>query len=130
MKQLEVLVRTWRNTLPLPLQSCYSWMLVKENPDRKIIFERVCVCVCVCVCVYILPPWRLLPSARCLRLTWGVRINDLVLWILIWVLLPSSFVSVSKSVIFHLQRETPALRKLERKQNDIFEHAKRWYKLI
>ena len=25
----------------------------------------VCVFVCVCVCVYILPPWRLLPSARC-----------------------------------------------------------------
>ena len=26
---------------------------------------------CVCVCVYILPPWRLLPSARCSRHTWG-----------------------------------------------------------
>ena len=29
------------------------------------------VCVCVCVCVYILPLWRLLPSARCPRHTWG-----------------------------------------------------------
>ena len=27
--------------------------------------------VCVCVCVYILPPWRLFPSARCPRHTWG-----------------------------------------------------------
>ena len=26
--------------------------------------------VCGCVCVYILPPWRLLPSARCLQHTW------------------------------------------------------------
>ena len=26
---------------------------------------------CVCVCVYILSPWRLLPSARCPRHTWG-----------------------------------------------------------
>ena len=25
----------------------------------------------VCVCVYTLPPWRLLPSAKCLRHTWG-----------------------------------------------------------
>ena len=33
-----------------------------------------------------------------------VRINDLVLWILIWVLLPNFFISVSKSIIFHLQR--------------------------
>ena len=27
--------------------------------------------VCVCMCVYILPPWRLLPSAKCPRHTWG-----------------------------------------------------------
>ena len=64
----------------------------------------VCVYVCVCVCVYILLPWMLLPSARCLRHTWGVRINDLVLLILFWVLLLSFFISVSKSVIFYLQR--------------------------
>ena len=24
-----------KNALPLPLQSCDSWMFVKENPDRK-----------------------------------------------------------------------------------------------
>ena len=31
----------------------------------------VCVCVCMCVCVYIPSPWRLLPSAKCPRHTWG-----------------------------------------------------------
>ena len=31
----------------------------------------VCVCMCVCACLYILPPWRLFPSARCPRHTWG-----------------------------------------------------------
>ena len=33
----------------------------------------VCVraCVCVCVYIYILSPWRLLPSAKCPRHTWG-----------------------------------------------------------
>ena len=71
-------------------------------------FLCVCVCVCVrarvCVCVYILPPWRLLPIAMCPRHTWEVWINDLLLWIFIWVLLPSSFISVSENVIFHLQR--------------------------
>ena len=32
---LEVVVRSLWNALPLPLQSCDSWMFVKENPDRK-----------------------------------------------------------------------------------------------
>ena len=60
--------------------------------------------VFVCVCVYTLPPWRLLPTARCLRHTWGVRINDVMLWVSFQVLLPSSFISISKNVIFHLER--------------------------
>ena len=57
------------------------------------------------VCVYILPPWRLLPSARCMWRAWRARINDLVLWIFWWVPLPSSFISVSKNVILFLQRQ-------------------------
>ena len=60
--------------------------------------------VFVCVCVYTLPPWRLLPTARCLTHTWGVRINDVMLWVSFQVLLPSSFISISKNVIFHLER--------------------------
>ena len=60
--------------------------------------------VFVCVCVYTLPPWRLLPTARCLRHIWGVRINDVMLWVSFQVLLPSSFISISKNVIFHLER--------------------------
>ena len=35
VKQVEVVVKSWKNALPLPLQSCDSWMFVKENPDRK-----------------------------------------------------------------------------------------------
>ena len=58
---------------------------------------------------YTLPPWRLLPSSRCLIHAWGVRINDVVLWVLYAVPLPSSFISVSENIIFHLQR-----RKLQR----------------
>ena len=65
---------------------------------------RACVCVCVCVYVYTLPPWRLSPSARCMGHTWGVRINDVMLWVSVRVFLPSSFIFVSKNVIFHLQR--------------------------
>ena len=64
-----------------------------------------CSCsLCVCVCVYILPLWRFLPTARCLRHVWEVRINDLVLWIFLWAFLPSPFISISESIIFHLQR--------------------------
>ena len=65
--------------------------------------------VFVCVCVYTLPPWRLLPTARCLRHTWGVRINDVMLWVSFQVLLPSSFISISKNVIFHLERRNSRL---------------------
>ena len=83
----------------------------ENNGFTSLIILQVCVCVCVCVCFYILPPWRLLPTARCPRQTWEVRINDLVLWIFMWVLLPSSFISVSENVKFHLQR-----RKLQRRK--------------
>ena len=69
---------------------------------------RVCVCVCVCVCVYVCvclyssTCWFLL-AAQHLWHTWEVRINDLLLWVF-WELLPSSFISISESILFHLQR--------------------------
>ena len=82
----------------------------------------------VCVCVYILPLWRLLLAARCPRHAWGVRINDLVLWIFIWVVLPSSFISFSKSIIFHLQRHNSSPSKNWRENDMIYcAPAKRWY---
>ena len=59
-------------------------------------------CVCVCVCLYPSTCW-LLPAARRLWHTWEDRINDLLLWVFIWVLLPSPFISVSKPVLFHLR---------------------------
>ena len=81
-----------------------------------------------CVCVYILPPWRLLPTARCPRHAWEVRINDLVLWIFIWVLLPSSFISISKSILFHLRRRNSSPPKNCRENDMIYcAPAKGWY---
>ena len=68
----------------------------------------MCVCVCVCVCVYVCvylyssACW-LLPIARRLWHTWGVRISDLLLWVFLGAS-ASSFMPVSKSIIFHLQR--------------------------
>ena len=56
-----------------------------------------CVCVCVCVCVYFFHLQDIRDKLE--------EINDLVLWILIWVLLPSFLISVSENVVFHLQRQ-------------------------
>ena len=61
--------------------------------------------VCRLVCIYTLPSWRFLPFARCLRHTSGVRINDVMLSLSFQVLLPNSFIPISKYVIFHLQRQ-------------------------
>ena len=45
-----------------------------------------------------------------LRHIWGVRINDVMFWVSSRVFLPSSFISISKNVIFHLQRRNSSLR--------------------
>ena len=64
---------------------------------------------------------RLLPSARCLRHTLGVRINDIMLRVSIQVLLPSSFISVSKKVSYFTSKDgPPAHRQTEEKRYDIF----------
>ena len=65
----------------------------------------VCVraCVRVCVCLY---SSTVKASSVC-KISKGylrVRINDLVLWILVGCFVPSSIISVSDNVIFHLQR--------------------------
>ena len=73
---------------------------------------------------------RLLPSARCLRHTLGVRINDIMLRVSIQVLLPSSFISVSKKVIFHLQRWTSSTPTNWRETIWYIWHLKIWYILI
>ena len=79
----------------------------------------VCVCVCVCVYVYTFPPWSVLSTSRRLRHTLEVRINDVMLWVLFLELLPSSFISISKYVIFQLRRTNSSLPKTERKWYDI-----------
>ena len=60
--------------------------------------------VCVCVCVFML--FHLLASSGCTTSVIYVRgrINDLLLWALRWVLLPSPIISVSEPILFHLQR--------------------------
>ena len=80
---------------------------------------EVCRCVCVCVCIYVLPPWRHLPSARCLRHIWRAQINDLVLWILFWVLLPGFFIFLSENVVITSKDEKSNEHELERKRYDI-----------
>ena len=112
MKNKLQIVNGMTSTPPMP----------PENDEKK----GSCVCVC-----NILLPWSLLPTARCLRHTWEVRINDLVLWIFVWVLLPSSFIYVSQNVIFHLQGRNSSSPTNWRENNMInFEHMKRWYMLI
>ena len=98
----------------------------------------VCVCVCVCVCVFVcvcacvyvynFPLWRVLPTSRRLRHTLEVWINDIMLWVLFLELLPSSFISISKYVIFHLRRTNSSLPKTiwynAPRKNDI-----NWYRI-
>ena len=59
--------------------------------------------VCVCVCLY---SSTVKASSVCkMSKTYlRVRINDLVLWILVDCVMPSSIIAVSENVIFHLQR--------------------------
>ena len=96
-------------------------MVLFNTYSNNVFCQYLCVCVCVCVCVCgwvggcacvrawvcvdTLPPWILLLSVRCLRHTWGVRINDTMLWAPFQVFLPSSHIYISKSVIFYLQRQ-------------------------
>ena len=74
----------------------------RKKTNSKAITKRYALRVCVCVCLYSSTCW-FFPAARHLWHTWEVRINDLLLEY-IWVLLPSSFISLSESILFHLQR--------------------------
>ena len=47
--------RSQRNSLPLPLLSCVSWMFMKENPDRKKIWIVRLVLFVAILCYFI--PW-------------------------------------------------------------------------
>ena len=84
----------------------YWWFHYYKLFKKNIVNDFALFCR-MAVCMYTLP--RILPSARCLIHAWRVRINDVMLWVLYAVPLPSSFISVSENVIFHLQR-----RKLQR----------------
>ena len=88
-------------------------------------FARACVCVYgwvggwVCVCVYTLPPWRLLPTARRLWHTWGVRIKNVI---------------CEYYVIFHLRRRNSSLPTYWRENMIWYNSGKRkndilWYRI-
>ena len=79
------------------------------------------------VCVYTVPLWKLLPTAKRLWHAWGVQINNVMFWVLFQLLLPSSFISISKYVIFHLRRRHSTCLKLERKRYDARLHEKMIY---
>ena len=66
-----------------------SWIFFMEFLCKN---DKLFVCVCVCVCLCSSTCW-FLPAARHLWYMWEVRINDLL-----------SFISISKSILFHLQR--------------------------
>ena len=77
----------------------------------------MCVCVCVCVCLY---SSTVEASSDC-KISWWVRISNVMLWVLFQVLLPSSFISISKYVMFHLRRQNSSSPKTEEKMI--------WYKV-
>ena len=106
----------------------FEYKSVKFLSYRYVILFS-CVCVCVRVCVFILFHCKgFFCLQRCLWHTWGVRISDLVLWVLFWVLLPSSFISISKNVIFHLQKRNYSTLANWRENDMIcWQPAKRWY---
>ena len=92
-------------TIPFLQNTCGRQLLLYGNNLFIIVFKSSpCLLNGDCVCVYVCLYWRLLPTARCLWRTRGVRINDVMLWVLMLVFLPSSFISISKYVIFHLWR--------------------------
>ena len=82
-----------------------------------------------CVCVFML--FHLLVSFGCTTSVIYVRSSDQRSFdvSIFWVLLPSSFISISESILFHLQRRKLQLL-LDRKRYDIMCSAKRWYILI
>ena len=74
---------------------------------RFLILLCVCVCVRVCVCVFML--FHLLVSSGCTTSVIYVRSSDQPSFVvsIFWVCLPSSFISISESILFHLQRRKP-----------------------
>ena len=60
--------------------------------------------VCVCVCVFML--FHLLVSSGCTTSVIYVRSSDQRSFVvsIFWALLPTSFISISGSILFHLQR--------------------------
>ena len=70
---------------------------------EKLVAGSVCVCVCVCVCLYS-STVKASPVCKMSKTYLKVRMNDLVLWIFVDCVMPSSIIAVSENVIFHLQR--------------------------
>ena len=75
----------------------------------------VCVCVCVSVCVFLYSS-TVKASSNCKMSKTNLRGSDqrscvVNIYVFMWVLLPSSFISISENVIIHLQRQKLQTRK-------------------
>ena len=92
-----------------------SHFLMSSNSGSRYRIYRCCVCVCVraCVCVCVCAHARVFFHSSTVKASsvckmsktyLRVRINDLVLWILVDCVMPSSIIAVSENVIFHFQR--------------------------
>ena len=105
--------KIWPSPLSLWLYStCNSlkiknWFSYKNLNDPKffLVYKFICAsCVCVCVCVFMF--FHLLVSSSGTTSVIYLRSSDQQSFVvsIFWVLLPSSFISVSESILFHLQR--------------------------
>ena len=99
--------------LKFKLQILYSLQTTEMYLEPSWIFfmEFLCkndklftVFMCLCVCVFML--FHLLVSSSCMTSVIYVRSLDQrsIVVSIFWVLLPSSFISISESILFHLQR--------------------------
>ena len=103
--------KIWPSPLSLWLYStCNSlkiknWFSYKNPNDPKffLVYKFICAS-CVCVCVFMF--FHLLVSSSGTTSVIYLRSSDQRSFVvsIFWVLLPSSFISVSESILFHLQR--------------------------
>ena len=106
--------------------SLLNWTFNYNPPVAKATW---CLCVFVFIFFHRKGFFRL---QWCLGHAWEVPISNLVLWVLYQVLLPNSFISISKNVIIHLQKRNSSswqtgekmIRYIAPAKDDIY-----WYRI-
>ena len=95
----------WRKNLNVNLWQNITFKVTSNNLEKHgpLIWWKY-VKYRLSVCVFIL--FHLLASSGCTTSVTYVRgrINDILLWVFGWVLLPSPTISVSEPILFHLRR--------------------------